>query len=451
MRIIAKGREEIINFWKRPCSQDVSYRLMRYHVYEKSDEGDLLLNTVTGELILLDEVESVLLSSLPSTYRPEMDELIAHHFLVPELFDDARSIDQLRRILQKIRIRDSIKSFSILPTTTCNARCFYCYEAGFPRDTMTRETADRVVDFIELQHGNEKVIDLHWFGGEPTVGENIIDYICDRLVERGIEYRSRMISNGYLFSKEMARKAKEKWKLQNIQITLDGTEEIYNKTKAYINPERSPFLRVMDNIGFLLDEGIRVSVRMNLDFYNAEDLKGLICELASRFSQKKTFSAYVHELFEGQGFIPVSHEEIDRHRVVTLVDRMNRFIVEKGCRQAGGLEFQSGLPSLKNHHCMADSPNSVMINPLGQLGKCEHELYCHLVGDVIQGFDRHSSSAQYWLRPVYRSTCQICPLYPFCGRMISCQNEGDCISERSDSNIQAVRKLMQSRLLSHES
>ena len=58
-----------------------------------------------------------------------------------------------------------------------------------------------------------------------------------------------MVSNGYLLNSEMILRAVEQWKLREIQITLDGTEEKYQaaeekraakkkaKSDAELNPE----------------------------------------------------------------------------------------------------------------------------------------------------------------------------------------------------------------------
>ena len=46
-------------------------------------------------------------------------------------------------------------------------------------------------------------------------------------------------------------------------ITIDGTESIYNKTKAYINPKDNPFLRVLRNINDLFFQ----NHLMNLCYY----------------------------------------------------------------------------------------------------------------------------------------------------------------------------------------
>lgn len=440
MQIVVKGNEACIKFWKQASRDDEQFRLMQYLVQQVREEGLLILNTVTGEMILLNEEEQELLKRLPAPYTPQMDELIAHHYLVRENFDEAKIVNQLRKVLQRFGARESIQSFSILPTTACNARCFYCYEADYPQVTMSRDTAEHVVHFIVANCDKSKPVNLHWFGGEPTVGEARIDQISERLTEKGINFHSAMISNGYLFSRAMAKKAKEKWKLQSVQITMDGTEEIYNRTKAYKNAETSPYQRVMRNIGFLLDEGIRVSVRMNVDYYNAEDIKRLIEELAMRFAGKNNFSAYVHELFEDQGFEPVKHDEVQREQLVSLVESLNEYISEKGCQRAKSFDPQRGLPSLKKYYCMADNISSININPRGEIGKCEHELFEHLAGDIFQGYRR--DDAKYWLNPKYRKLCQECALFPYCGRMETCPNESDCLVPQKQIRLDSVRKKM---------
>jgi len=245
MRIVIKGKEPVFSLWRNPSKQTGRYRLMRYHFRLECEEGVVLLNTVSGELVLLSEEEKEILDCLPLTYRPEMDELIDHRFLVPEDFDELFSAIQLRKVIRNLNYRnDDVTSFTILPTTTCNARCFYCYESGFPHNSMNEETILRTVDYITARCGRTKRVALSWFGGEPTLGEKSIDRICEGLEEKGINFASSMISNGYLFTQQMVQKARGKWRLRSIQITLDGTEEVYNRVKAYVNPEESPFQRV---------------------------------------------------------------------------------------------------------------------------------------------------------------------------------------------------------------
>lgn len=447
MQTIVEGRQKVRAFWKSPGIHTVSYRLMHYLIREDTKEGTLLLNTVTGELVLLDSIELEILNSLPLPYQAEMEALITHRFLVPVDFEELRSVNQLREIMKRVETSGFINGYTILPTTSCNARCFYCYEVNSPHYTMTSEVADKVVDYIYSHCEKEKEVILHWFGGEPTLGERRIDQICCGLKSKGIPFRSTMISNGYLFTKEMVIKAHDNWNLQSIQITLDGTEQIYNETKSYINANDSPYQRVLENISHLLDQGVRVTVRMNLGFHNAENLKELINELGSRYSGETNFIAYVHELFEEQGLNPEKHTVEERLELEAIKDELNNYILEKGCNNSREQVSSWECPSLKTFYCMADTPSSLLINPLGQFGKCEHEFFAKTIGDVNSEHDYNSKTGAYWLRPTYSKTCQKCELYPFCGQIENCETKSVCYSNRIRVNkINSVKKKIRQKV-----
>ncbi len=144
----------------------------------------------------------------------------------------------------------------------------------------------------------------------------MIDRITGRLKEAGKEFRSTAVSNGYLFNDENVEKAVRDWNLRKVQITLDGTEEVYNRAKAFIYREGSPYRVVMDNIGRLLKAGIRVNVRLNIDRYNAEDLLDLADELRDAFGGEKLFGVYSFPLFE-EGFSR-EHAEARRKDIYVL-------------------------------------------------------------------------------------------------------------------------------------
>lgn len=446
MRIVVKGKEPIISLWRTPSKIPGRYRLMRYHVRTECEEGVALLNTVTGELVLLSEEEKEILDIFPLTYRPEMDELITHRFLVPESLDEMASVTQLRKVIRSLNFRiNEVTGFTILPTTTCNARCFYCYESDYPRNSMSEETVLRTIEYIATHCGEAKRVTLSWFGGEPTLGEKSIDRICEGLNEKGIAFTSSMISNGYLFTREMAHKAREKWRLRNIQITLDGTEEVYNRVKAYVYAVGSPFQRVLDNIQLLLDEGIRVTVRMNLDSYNADNLKLLIDELAERFAKNERFSAYVHELFEGMGYEPVCRSIGELQDVLEEKQSIESYMDLVGLKQSVRTSL-SRLPSLKMPYCMADNPGSVMINPEGGIGKCQHLQYTHLVGNLRDDSIVDQGELHYWLNYQPKEECGSCPLCPYCGVPNTCESGRVCIPGEVNRKLDALRDLCRNRI-----
>ena len=66
-------------------------------------------------------------------------------------------------------------------------------------------------------------------------------------------------------------------------MTLDGTEDVYNQTKAFVCKENSPYQRVMSNIKNLLEADISVTIRLNMDAENVDNLKELTHELGEYF------------------------------------------------------------------------------------------------------------------------------------------------------------------------
>ena len=59
--------------------------------------------------------------------------------------------------------------------------------------------------------------------------------------------------------------------------------------------------------------------------------------------------------------------------------------------------------------CMADSPESALINPLGELGKCEHVPYDPPFGDVRGGV-RDPAILDKWLNSEFEDSCAACEL-----------------------------------------
>lgn len=129
--------------------------------------------------------------TLPATARvgEGYDELICAQFLVPSDKDECAYYNEISALMRAFNRKKGIKSYTILPTFRCNARCIYCYEEGVTQTTMTPETVEQVIRFIVSTHAGKKA-KITWFGGEPLLGEGIIDRICEGLREAGFRSSS---------------------------------------------------------------------------------------------------------------------------------------------------------------------------------------------------------------------------------------------------------------------
>ena len=162
MITIAEPKEHIDKLWgKQKIREGETYRLMRYVLRVDHEDKVLLHNVVTGRLVVLEREEAEALETLPAAYTPAMEQLVTEHYLVPENYDEHQQAVNLRNILHKFDIAAvsnpiSITRYTILPTTACNARCYYCYEHGIPAFTMTEQIADDTIKFIADHCGEKK-------------------------------------------------------------------------------------------------------------------------------------------------------------------------------------------------------------------------------------------------------------------------------------------------------
>lgn len=429
MRIVKRAVESIEQIWGEQKLKDGDYRLYQYVLRTECQDGTLLLNNVSGELVLLTPEETKCVDSLPHSRTELMTDLIRRHFLVTVDYDDKKSVDQLRNIFGILNKKRDITHYHILPTSNCNARCFYCYEHSMPRENMSEETGFKVIEFIENHCGENREITLDWFGGEPTLGAERIDQICNGLREKQIVFTSLMISNGYLFTDEMIYKAIEDWKLTDIQITLDGTEEVYNRTKAYVKAENNPYHTVIDNITKLASQKIHVVIRLNLDCHNMNDLEVLIDELSARFSHNQYINVYVAIIHKNLGTAPIRHDVCDEQRLEMTWNRLQNRLLHEGLRHS-----KEDLPRLEYNFCMAGDDSTVLITPLGNLAKCEHRIYDSVVGSIDTGIE-YQNEVESWKKKKIWDRCLKCIFYPNCYVLERCSIARKCTESSIERGI----------------
>lgn len=395
----------------------LKYRFLGFCHFKKIDDGYLLFNNLTKELLYITVREDALLKNKTYDYSdPFIAQLIKKWFLVPENCDDIKLSTQITSLVKQLANSNNITLYNIVTTTACNARCFYCFEAGVLPKFMNEETCKDVCKYIIENYGGKQV-KINWFGGEPLCNYKAIDIISEYLSQRSVSFISAMTTNGYLFDDNIILKAEKLWNLKKVQITLDGMEETYNRVKNYKNTDKNPFYRVIDNINKLLHCGISVNIRLNVDKYNISEMYSLVDYLYSKFSNIKGFTVYAHLLFEDTGFVKISRSESERNSIAEEFIAFRRYIEELGIWERGKLE-----KNIKTSFCMADSVNAVLVSPEGRLGKCEHYVDSKFSGDIYS--DNVVPPDKDYRKPIER--CRSCAYFPSCMRLADCphcQNE----------------------------
>lgn len=397
---------------KQKISKKCIYRPITYCFFKYYKNNILLFNNLTKELLSFKSQE--LSNYMIGNYcisDPIIQLLIEKYFLVPLEHDDVKLCDQLREITKKFDTDQILTMYTIVTTTACNARCFYCFEAGAETTFMSEKTSNSVADYIIKHCGNKRVI-LNWFGGEPLCNIKPIDIITNQLDEAKIEYISQFTTNGYLFNKNLIQHAREQWKINSVQITLDGMSETYSAVKNYKNGDVNAFEHVIDNVHELLNENIKVIIRMNLDNYNFEELCELSDYLYNTFYKYENFSMYAHPLFENSGYMPIKRQENEKNLLGENFMKLRWKIHKMGMWRRGTV-----LPKkLKIISCMADNKHAVLISTDGKIGRCDRFVNSHFLSDIYSDY-KISNDNQYIKKC---NSCYLCSCYPSCLKLSNC-------------------------------
>ena len=405
---------------KQKVKKGEQYRPMYYVVEQPVDEGLLLYHTMTKALVLLSPEETETFRTHPA----DLEELIGLWFLVPQSHDDRQLCLQIRDVAKMMaKPVKGITHYTIMTTTDCNARCFYCFEMGQPRIPMSNDMAHRIADYI-VSHSNGEKVSITWYGGDPLYNKYVITLISQLLRDAGVEYKSNMISNGYLFDDEIIAEARELWLMERVQIMLDGTEQVYNRNKAFIYKNVNAYQRVIANIHKLQDAGIRVVIRLNIDMHNADNLLELTEELHHEFPKTDGIHVYVHQLFEEEKGRTAIHDDQKRKIVFLKMKDIRNRLADYGFTKKIKLRRK-----IKINRCMADNDGCITITPIGNIGKCDHYTNDQFVSHI---------DSEEWDEEMlqnFRETndeipaCDTCFDYPNCFMLKRCQATKRCYPE----------------------
>lgn len=368
-------------------------------VYDKGNK--VTKNKLTEEVVITRNIE-----------EEDLEYLVKHWFKIPIFFDIYTIYQKLQQKgnisqnnINNTHLLDNIKHAVILTTFDCNAKCYYCYEKDqlCNRDLyLSEKDADKFI--ARLIKNQTTKISIGWFGGEPLVNKKIISYISQKLKDNNIDLTSSMITNGILFDEETIKQAIKLWNLKSLQITFDATGEAYEKIKQV---QQGSYDRLIKNVILLLDNNIKISIRLNLSLTNRKELKKVIYDLYNRVGKRKGFTIGVHELF-GLEYSEQIYEDLEK--LETLI------------KQLFG-ENSSKPYNWRNSGCMADKGEAIVLLPNGKVSICEHCLDHSFVTDLDESFYNVDVINQY-AKISDREECKYCFLRPGCIYSEGCEASG---------------------------
>ena len=231
-------------------------------------------------------------------------------------------------------------SFTWVVTYNCNFRCPYCFEGREQKDgeiqiVFTKKMVDQAYHAMELIQPNKKlrrnVITL--YGGEPLLAENkeIVSYIINEGQKRG--YTFFAVTNGYdlnsyidLFSPSAIKK---------IQVTIDGPKNFHNQRRIH-HKYVETFDNIISNIKLVLNTGIKVSVRINTDKNNVEQISELKKQLKILgLYNYPNFSLYSAILIDNDSITKIERDKLDFVSIKSYVEKNRQNEVLELCQDYG--------------------------------------------------------------------------------------------------------------------
>ncbi|HVP78927.1 MAG TPA: radical SAM protein [Thermodesulfobacteriota bacterium] len=238
------------------------------HAVLKHLEERYLYDTEKDELYELDEDGYQFLLRACRGERPPVrgeDEEFIRFCLSENLITFSETPSPKKIVLNPSPV-PSLRYLEVQITNRCNLRCRHCYIGESPPQDLSREQIQRVLEQFEEIQGLRLLLS----GGEPLrhpyfweVNEILRDYA----------FRSVLLSNGTLISKEVAKRLR----VHEVQISLDGMEEGHESLRG-----KGTFEKAIMAIDHLQEANVRVSVATMIHRRNLSEFDRLASFLQSK-------------------------------------------------------------------------------------------------------------------------------------------------------------------------
>lgn len=385
VKLVSKGNQYLVYNALSNCLYSVDKQLFDY-LSKKIKKNK---NIDTGEID-------------PETYRTFIQNLI-----ITENDDDDFLIYE-NTLQSRRKIYDTLL-LTIAPTMDCNFYCPYCFEHKV-KGIMKRDTSDNIIKWIS-QYPNISNIKITWFGGEPLLAPDVIQYFTEKLRvnTQATLGKNSIITNGYFLTKENIQ-ILEKCGINSIQVSMDGIYEKHN-CKRFTNTDKKTFDTILSNIDTFdkLHPDMYLTIRIGVDKDNKEDYYEAQEFFRNRYSNKNisVVPAFIIETSKScvESCISNEKEKLDFYKDLTKKTSLKDFI----------------YPSNNVEECAVRNSNSWVIDSKGDVYKC-----WEIIGNDnykvghIDASGLHLTNQKilyrylYGADPLEDANCRECQFLPIC-------------------------------------
>lgn len=371
------------------------------------DGGALLFNARTGALIRLNSERREQLDD-PGGIPSEFADFLANQgFLINDGTDE---ISLLAELHSQARHDNTLFSATVELTEACNFRCLYCYQNHRPQH-LDNGAARRVTLYLLKRMSEVRHIHVNWFGGEPLLRMCTLERISERLAKeattRGCIFTQFITTNGYYLTEEMARRLRTLG-ISNVQITVDGDQRSHNMLRILASG-KGTYAKVLNACEEVVNAGMELMVRVNVNRWNADRIPSLLSDLISRgISPKNSVIHVVRAVDHGNCSEYVSSTLLSNSEFALEWIRILKLITAAGF----------SLPTLgpRAYNCAFDLGQTVMIGTDATIRHCSSS--SGLLGEIDEyGNERNTTPLREFVKkrtPFDDPTCRECHVLPMC-------------------------------------
>lgn len=365
----------------------------------------------------------------PDSIKNEVAELAKYKILNHSEEDD-------EKVLQFVKGRipsPAINVCYMITSEQCNLACKYCFlgnndkekRSNFVLENMTRETADKAIDFFVkqikysgLDNENNKPV-IIFYGGEPLVNYDVLVYIAEKvnsLRDKEICLKNAelsMVSNGLLLTEERALRLKELG--VSIAISVDGFTVEANAMRVDV-AGNNVFSRILNTLDMCKRIGVDVSLSVTLSEETIKNTKDIL-ELVDKYGVR---SFGFNIMMSDENFVVPQeyNEKASQFIIDEFIELRKRGIYEDRIMRKLKAFSKS---QIYFSDCAATGGGQIVIAPNGQVGICHgclhnKQYFVSNVDDVNFDATKDKNFVEWsQLTPINKDECQECLALGICG------------------------------------
>lgn len=222
------------------------------HQY-KNNGYNMVLDVNSGSVHVVDDVTYDVLSLLDQgKQEEEIQEALKDRYPAQEIHDAAQECQELKEagmLFTDDVYEGAIEMFAERPTVVkalclhiahdCNLACRYCFaeegEYHGRRALMSLEVGKKALDFLIVNSGSRRNLEVDFFGGEPLMNwqvvKDLVAYGREQEKIHNKNFRFTLTTNGVLLDDEVMEFCNKE--MGNVVLSIDGRKEVHDFMRPF--------------------------------------------------------------------------------------------------------------------------------------------------------------------------------------------------------------------------